>query len=690
MKCIYLLITTLIFLRFTQQLENYKLPTVTKPLHYEIQLEPHLSPDNLRFDGEEEITIKILHKTNNLTLHSLNLFIFENKTLLSDEKYNFKPSKHIYETENEFLILKFINDLQPGIYKIKFKFSGKLKDEPEGFFWDSYVDDKNNTIYLAATEFEPSFARRTFPCWDEPALKATFDISIKHFSNYTALSNMPIKKTIFHLNNEKIWTIFQTTPLISTYLVCFTLSDFVNLTNTQSNITIWSQKNNYASMILGLDVTTRALNILETYTDVPYALPKLEIFTVPNALLGGMENWGLIILKEVHLVGNTGFSTVGKFDTNMLLFHEVAHQWFGNLVSPAWWNDLWIMEGLCSYLQYFLLNKVYNNSRIMDLFVIQMFQVYKDDEKFHLPLFPNITSSSESNRLLRSVHKKSAIMMYMLSNIISKEALQNGVKKVLEEYRYGTVTTNEFLEAMQESMHELNILHNNFEIKEVMMSYISQVGYPLINISRNYTTGSITLTQECPICSRNKPQSKFFIPINFVTSSSLNFSSTFATHWLRPKDKELVIEGIHPEDWVIFNIKNSAYYRVNYDETNWERIKNYLNSENFSQIHVLNRAQLLDNVFWLYQQKLIAKEFFLNFILYLTREVDYIPWENSANVLYYLFIQAVKPEFKECALKLVKALSNNFINSRNQNTDIFTAEKRSLSKFWNTMFKNLR
>lgn len=157
----------------------------------------------------------------------------------------------------------------------------------------------NNSIfsYLAATQFEANFARMAFPCWDEPALKASFGISIKHFPNYTALSNMPIKTTISNTTDEKIWTIFENTPLMSTYLVSFAVADFVNITKTRDNITIWSRAKNIDSMNLGLNVASQTLTTLEEYTDMRYQLPKMDILAVPNYPFGAMENWGLIVIK---------------------------------------------------------------------------------------------------------------------------------------------------------------------------------------------------------------------------------------------------------------------------------------------------------------------------------------------------------------------------------------------------------
>ena len=155
-----------------------------------------------------------------------------------------------------------------------------------------------NFRYFVSTFFEATQARAAFPCWDEPALKATFDISIKHFPNYTALSNMPVEEIINETEIDgKIWTDFETTPLMSTYLVAFTVSDFGRLSNHEGNFSIWSRKNALDSVKFGYEIGLEAISILEEFTNVPYQMPKLDIVAIPYSANVAMENWGLIVCQ---------------------------------------------------------------------------------------------------------------------------------------------------------------------------------------------------------------------------------------------------------------------------------------------------------------------------------------------------------------------------------------------------------
>ncbi|XP_033224230.1 aminopeptidase Q-like [Belonocnema kinseyi] len=661
---------------------NYRLPNGSIPHHYKLSFIPHLIPDNFTFDGESEIFLRVHKTTRNLTLHSLNLEIHEESTMIVGDEEIIIPHRHIFEKEREFFILNLRNDLLPGDYKLLLKFSGILNNASRGFFWDSYLNDDNETTYLVATQFETTHARQAFPCWDEPALKATFEISIKHFPNYTALSNMPVDKKLIGTESDgKLWTKFKTTPLMSTYLVCFTVSDFQNITNLEGNFSLWARKNVLNSMKFAYDVALKAFPVLEDYTNIPYILPKMDIIAIPGHDNGAMENWGLIVAKESDI------SRQAMFDESFLriqkyMVHEVSHQWFGNLISVAWWNDIWLTEGLASYFHFYLGAKVNNFPRMTDLFIINKNKVFeKDDDPLSLPPFREVNSAIETRQLLNTVHDKASTIMKMLSGLLSEEVFQSGIKKLLKKYKFRSITTDNFWETMQETLNESS--ENNFKIKKMLEPYISQQGFPLINVIRNYTSGVIKLTQECLMCKKNNlPESKWWIPINFATTSSPDFSSTLATHWMNPED-EFVIEGVDPNDWIIINIKSSAYYRVNYDEENWKKIGHYLNSENFSNIDILNRAQILQDGFWLFKQEKLDKELLIYLTSYLTREVDYIPWSTGDDIIQHLVENTdITEDSKIFILAIVGNLVDDAGLEESPNDDLFTVWKRFIGIYW--------
>lgn len=203
----------------------------------------------------------------------------------------------------------------------------------------------------------PIKARRAFPCWDEPALKATFNLSISHWANYTAVSNMPVKNT--KIIDEKLCTTFETTPPMSTYLLAFVISDYNCTSNENKSFNVCAKKALIPEIKFIQQVGEKVFPYLIEYTGIPYALPKIDNFAIAEPK-SNMENWGLVIYRESNVAINNNTACQTKEATVELVIHELSHQWFGNLVSPSWWKYLWLKEGLARYFQFYIGNKVRN------------------------------------------------------------------------------------------------------------------------------------------------------------------------------------------------------------------------------------------------------------------------------------------------------------------------------------------
>ncbi|XP_043485198.1 aminopeptidase N-like [Leptopilina heterotoma] len=688
----YSLILVLILVPFSyQSINNYRLPNDSLPYRYQIQLMPHMTTEDLSFDGESKIFLEVFKPTINITLNSLKLQYYEESTkLIGDEV--FKPSRHILDDESEFLILNFHEHIEPGLYFLYLKYEGELNSKPMGFFRDYYVDDNNKQILLAATQFETTFARLAFPCWDEPAIKATFDISIKHLANYTALSNMPIKEIVKDTDIDgMVWSTFERTPQISSYLVSFTISNFENVSNSYGNFSLWSHKETLQYLSHSYEIGMKTFPILEEYTGIGYNMPKMDVIGVPGLSFGAMENWGLIIVMEYHLLTYNHSTDMDKFTTSTIIVHEIAHQWFGNIVSPAWWEDVWITEGLATYMHYFILSKVMNYPRIMDFFVVtNNFRVYSFETYYgKKAIYRNITSPKESIAHLSTVHDKAATVMHMISGLLSKEVFHAGIKKMLQTYKYGIISTDNFWNSMQEAMEESKLPYNNFNIKSRLDCYISQVGYPIINVERNYESGAIKLIQtsiekDCDYfdCKQIESQ-RWWVPINLATMSLQNFSSSAATYWMGPEEKELIIDGVDSLDWYIINKKSVGFYRVNYDTENWKRIIDYMNTPNFKNIHVLNRAKLLDDAYYFAKNEKLDKNLLFNLTSYLVREDDLIPWKKAEIIFFFIFrFQGRTPENKKFILRLIEPLLEQTGLKVRPGDDFFTRLKRNIALTW--------
>ncbi|XP_051168563.1 aminopeptidase N-like [Leptopilina boulardi] len=500
-------------------------------------------------------------------------------------------------------------------------------------------------------------------------------------------------------NVKKIWTHFKTTPLMSPYHVTFSISDVVNVQSSEKLLSIWSEndKNNdnnnnssIKSLLLmeSLKMSDQVLKLFEGYTKISYMLPKIDIITFPT--LDKTENWGVIYFWEESIFKKSEFLLEDKEKISSVIVPAIAQQWFDNLVTPHWWSDLWITSGLSTYLGYFATAKVLNIPSLVDFYLIK---------KIHdVPLNRDIKNCNEYIMEDITLSNKPAKIMHMLNSLITNRVFQTGVRNILQKFKFKSIKSDDFWFIMQESLNKSS-LSNKINIKIVMERYVLQTGYPIINMYRNYTTGTIKLTQECSLDfkniinnndtynnNNNNIKKKWWIPINFATSESFNFMSIFATHWLKPDENELTIEGVHLNDFIIFDNQVTGFYRVNYDKRSWIKISDYLNSEKFHKIHFLNRAKLLQDVTWFWQNNKMETNFFLTFVSYLKRESNVIPWFQFHDILSFAF-KIDDTIFQNLVELLVNSVLEKRIFDNEKNDEFLVKKLLYMAKYWKEKFK---
>ncbi|XP_011701751.1 PREDICTED: aminopeptidase N-like isoform X2 [Wasmannia auropunctata] len=682
--------------------EIRRLPNNTIPIHYNINLTSHLEEGNFSFYGESNVNIEIRHASSYISLHSRDLEINEAATtLINDKGTSYKPIEHTHDNRTDIITLTFDNALLPGIYIVNMKFVGKLISEihsklvATSFMKIPYTGKEGNSKWLA-TSFRARGARRTFPCWDEPALKATFDISITHHQKYKVLSNMPIRQIIVG-QDSMVRTHFHTTPIMSTYVVAIVMmSNFTHVPNEDGTINMWCSSFLTSQVKFAHSIIEKVVPHLIEYTNSSKKIPKVDHVVIQNYPINSMQNWGLIINREDAIIYDNNTDPL-YYGTKIasLIAHELAHEWFDNLVSPSWWAYAWLNEGLADFLGMHILNKNFENWRMIDFFVVQnLHDSLAADIDHQLKSVTKTMTADyiiEPESLVSSIFYKDSSVLYdkvtallrMLHRAITDEIFQKGVITYLATHQFSSAIPDDLWNAIQSALDKSDVPHEGYRIKEVMNSWMDQNGYPVVKVVRNYTTGKVTISQTCSWDYVSDDNNKWWIPVTFATQSNPDFSNTVPSFWLRPDQN--ISFTIDPNDWIILNLQQTGYYRVKYDSMNWYNIIQYLNSDDYTNIHVLNRAQIIDDAFFLFWKHQMDGSDFIDLISYLSRETDYVAWYPMFRVLKRIKGYLLLPSGKNNKLRIIdlfdKLLQNMGYDENLYDNNITTEMKQEAMKW---------
>ena len=318
-------------------------------VRYELFLVPYIIPDNFTIKGEVHIDVDITSATSNLTVHVSDMDIHEGKVSVSlTDGSSVQVTGHGYDQERQFYIISLGQELAQTSARLSIFWTGNLNDELSGFYRSSYTDQQGNKKYIATTQFEATDARRAFPCFDEPAMKAVFQVNLGRLPEMTSISNMPIQEAGVPIGDTGyVWDVYQDSVKMSTYLLAFIVSDFVYRTSdplpNEVEFRIWSREGAEDQTQWASQIGPLVLAYYEEYFNVSFPLPKQDMIAIPDFSAGAMENWGLITYRETALLYQEGVSSLSdKEYVAIVVAHELAHQWFGttNFVSSVVFSNI--------------------------------------------------------------------------------------------------------------------------------------------------------------------------------------------------------------------------------------------------------------------------------------------------------------------------------------------------------------
>ncbi|XP_052862206.1 aminopeptidase N-like [Anopheles cruzii] len=620
--------------------ESYRLPKTSQPIHYDLQLTTEIHRNERTFLGSVAITLQVLEVTDQIVLHNVGLVISTATISSLPDGVGGAPVVigavvPVTDTRVAHLQLTAPRTLQPGFYLLEIAYTGRLSTNDDGFYVSSYVDDQGERRYLATTQFESTSARRAFPCYDEPSLKATFAITIINGAFYTAISNMPSVSS--NVDGDMRTTKFETTPVMSTYLLAFVVSDF--LFRTQGTQRVFVRENAFNEATLALEAGNKILAALDTHLGITYAqyMPKMDQIAIPDFAAGAMENWGLVTYREQYLLFNPDVSTY-RTKTNIVttIAHEFAHQWFGDLVSPAWWEFLWLNEGFATLYEYYATELAYPGEHYWELFTTQVIQaaMVPDGLQSTRPMNWNAGTPAEISALFdRVAYPKSGSVLNMMRHVLGENNWTAGLRSYLNSRALNVATDEDLYEGLQSAIQGQGVLPADVTVRQIMRTWTTEPGYPVLSVRRSYDTGELIISQERFYSDRKVPNTNIWmIPYNFASQSQPDFTN-INFEWLATKAARFT-STVPPTEWIIFNKQQVGYYRVNYDEQNWLLITNELVT-NHNSIHRLNRAQLIDDAYWLARSDRLDLRIMWRLMTYLRNELDYSPWAAADVALTY-------------------------------------------------------
>ena len=602
-----------------------KLPKEVVPTGYSIRIVPDI--DKLTFSGTETVKLSAHSPVHRLVLNTLELKI----TGASLDDKALPESAIRIDEKTELLTLELPSQLAAGDHTLALSFSGKINQQGQGLFYARYQEQGSGTKkIMLGTQFEATDARRLFPCWDEPVFRARFRLTAVIPENWFAVSNMPIESERKIARGKEVR--FAATPSMSSYLNVFVAGE-LDLIESQSGLTqirVITTKGKAEMGRYALEATAQILKYYNDYFGVPYPLPKLDQIALPGGFGGAMENWGGITYYEAALLFDPKNSSAEtKQNIYEVLAHEMAHQWFGDLVTMAWWDNLWLNEGFASWMGtkctahfnpqwevWLRRNLPRDPTRRVGITKEQAME--GDARSTTHPIQQPIATEAEANSAFDDItYKKGQSFLRMLESFLSQDVFRDGIRRYMATHKFLNSTTADLWNALSESSGQ--------PIAEIAAGWTEQPGFPVVKVKRG-EGGKVSLTQErFTINFRNAPPLEWKIPLTYSIDVGQAPVSVLMT------GKSAHLQNIPADRALKLNVKGAGNYRVEYDEPSWNLLLRTL-----PQMGVEDRVDLLSDAWALVQANRASVSRYFELVDKLPSSTELAEREQIINVLDFI------------------------------------------------------
>ncbi|HYF47289.1 MAG TPA: M1 family metallopeptidase, partial [Acidimicrobiales bacterium] len=467
--------------------DPHRLPRTVAPARYDLTLRPDL--DDATFRGTVRIDVTVAEPTSEVVLNAIELEIDEAAVLVGGDR---RPAEVVLDEATERLTLTLAEPLREGEAVVDLAFRGTLNDQLRGFYRSTFTDERGNEHTLATTQFEATDARRAFPCWDEPDRKASFAVTLEVPAGLLAVSNA---KEVARQDLDDGWVRihFAETMVMSTYLVAFVVGPLeatepVTAGGVDLRIVHPVGKGDLAHF--AQEVGAFCLDHLAEWYDIPYPGDKMDMVAIPDFAFGAMENLGCVTYREVLLLVDPTTATQPELQNVVdVIAHELAHMWFGDLVTMRWWNGIWLNEAFATFMEMLTTDAFRPDWERWVGFGVSRSEAL-DTDALHStrPIEFEVVSPSDAEGMFDILtYEKGAAVVRMLQQYLGEDRFQEGIRRYLDTHRYGNTETTDLWDALEEATGQ--------PTRRIMDSWIFQGGYPVVSVETDLDGKVLRLTQ---------------------------------------------------------------------------------------------------------------------------------------------------------------------------------------------------
>jgi aminopeptidase N len=526
-----------------------RLPTIVTPSHYDLAFSVDLNRE--RFEGTETIRVQVNEATSAVVLHAFEIQFHE---VTIGAGATAQTATVSLDEANQTATLTVPKPLAKGATEIHARFSGILNTQLRGF----YIS-KTKLRKYAVTQFESTDARRAFPCFDEPAFKATFALTLTIDRGDIAIANGKLLTDVPGPGPTQHTMKFSTTAKMSPYLVAMTVGDFKCVEGAADNIPIriCATPDKRELTHLALESAQQVLHFYDSYYAIKYPFGKLDVVAVPDFAAGAMENTGAIFYRETDLLAETKSASVGtRKKIASILAHEMAHQWFGDLVTMQWWDDIWLNEGFATWMANKPLAAAHPDWHVdVDEADENRTALGLDSLKSTRPIHSDVTTPAQIDEAFDAIaYQKGAAVLRMVEHYVGAETFKKGINAYLQAHAYGNATSEDFAKAIAGTSGK--------PVERILPTFVNQPGVPLLDVTLACTNShtAVTLTQQRFVIDGTKPDAgRWQIP---VCVKGVGQASSMC-EVLTEETRTLTLPGACTP-WVFANAGAHGYYRTAY------------------------------------------------------------------------------------------------------------------------------